>query len=152
MFFWRVADLSWEISCENVKKTQIFVNFTIQKLKNKHISLKKYTNWAILGQNFLLEPQVLGLREYLFFYVKIFWNNRAHICLFFRSKATKDVTESVATSLSDHLYHDGDFWGRPRRGKEIKKSNWLLHHVLRVLKTSFWDPRSQTYVFKTQIA
>ena len=30
-------------------KKNIIVNFTIQKLKNKHISLKKYTNWAILG-------------------------------------------------------------------------------------------------------
>ena len=27
----------------------ITVNFTIQKLINKHISLKQYTNWAILG-------------------------------------------------------------------------------------------------------
>jgi hypothetical protein len=32
----------------NVKKN-IIVNFNIQKLNNKHISLKKYTNWAILG-------------------------------------------------------------------------------------------------------
>ena len=27
----------------------------------------------------------------------------------------------------------------------------MLHYVLRVLKTSLWDPRRQTYVFKTQI-
>ena len=46
--FWHVEDLSWEISCMNVKKN-IIVNFTIQKLKNKHISLKKYTNWAMLS-------------------------------------------------------------------------------------------------------
>ena len=32
-----------------MSKKNIIVNFTIQKLKNKHISLKKYTNWAILG-------------------------------------------------------------------------------------------------------
>ena len=24
-----------------------------------------------------------------------------------------------------------------------------IHYVMRVLKTSFWDPRCQTYVFKT---
>ena len=47
--FWHVEDLSWEISCMNVKKRNIIVNFIIQKLKNKHISLKKYTDWAILG-------------------------------------------------------------------------------------------------------
>ena len=28
----------------------------------------------------------------------------------------------------------------------------LCHCVMRVLKTSFWDPRCQTYVFKTKIA
>ena len=28
----------------------------------------------------------------------------------------------------------------------------LIHYVLRVLKTSLWDPRCQTYVFKTKIA
>ena len=28
----------------------------------------------------------------------------------------------------------------------------LAHYVLSVLKTSFWDPRCQTYVLKTQIA
>jgi hypothetical protein len=28
----------------------------------------------------------------------------------------------------------------------------LYHYVLRVLKTYLWDPRCQTYVFKTQIA
>ena len=27
-----------------------------------------------------------------------------------------------------------------------------IHYVLRVLKTSLWDPRCQTYVFKTKIA
>ena len=32
----------------NVKKN-IIVNFIIQKLKNEYISLKEYTNWAILG-------------------------------------------------------------------------------------------------------
>ena len=48
MFFWHVEDLSWEISCVNVKKN-IIVNFIIQKLKSKHISLKKYTNWAMLS-------------------------------------------------------------------------------------------------------
>ena len=31
------------------QKNNIIVNFIIQKLKNKHISLKKYTDWAILG-------------------------------------------------------------------------------------------------------
>ena len=41
-------DLSWEISCVNVKK-HIIVIFVIQKLENKYISLKKYTDWAILG-------------------------------------------------------------------------------------------------------
>ena len=30
------------------QKKNIIVNFIIQKLKNKHISLKKYTDWAIL--------------------------------------------------------------------------------------------------------
>ena len=47
-FFWHVEDLRWEISCMNVKKN-IVVIFIIQKLKIKHISLKKYTDWAILG-------------------------------------------------------------------------------------------------------
>jgi hypothetical protein len=46
--FWHVEDLSWEISYMNDKKN-IIVNFIIQKLKNKDISLKKYTDWAILG-------------------------------------------------------------------------------------------------------
>ena len=27
-----------------------------------------------------------------------------------------------------------------------------FHYVLRVLKTSLWNPRCQTYVFKTKIA
>ncbi len=27
-----------------------------------------------------------------------------------------------------------------------------MHYVLRVLKTSLWNPRCQTYVFKTKIA
>ena len=31
------------------QKKNIIVNFIIQKLKNKHISIKKYTDWAILG-------------------------------------------------------------------------------------------------------
>ena len=43
--FWHVHDLSWEISCLNVKKKHNY-EIIIQKLKN---SLKKYTNWAILG-------------------------------------------------------------------------------------------------------
>ena len=30
-------------------KKHIIVNFIIQRLKNKHISIKKYTDWAILG-------------------------------------------------------------------------------------------------------
>ena len=29
------------------QKNNLIVKFTIQKLKNKHISLKKYTDWAI---------------------------------------------------------------------------------------------------------
>ena len=40
--------------CE-CQKEHIIVNFIILKLKNKHISLKKYADWAILGhvtQNF----------------------------------------------------------------------------------------------------
>ena len=32
-----------------MSKKHIIVNFIIQKLKNKHISLKKYTDWATLG-------------------------------------------------------------------------------------------------------
>jgi hypothetical protein len=32
-----------------MSKKNSIVNFIIQKLKNKHISLKKYTDWAILG-------------------------------------------------------------------------------------------------------
>ena len=45
VFFWHVEDLSWEISFVNVK-INIIVNFIIQKLKNKHTFLKKYTIWA----------------------------------------------------------------------------------------------------------
>ena len=30
-------------------------------------------------------------------------------------------------------------------------SKLLLHYVLRVLKTFLWDPRCQTYIFKTKI-
>ena len=48
VFFRHVEDLSWKISCVNVKKT-IILNFIIQKLKSKHTSLKKYTNWAMLS-------------------------------------------------------------------------------------------------------
>ena len=33
----------------NYVKQNIIVNFIIQKLKNKHTFLKKYTNWAILS-------------------------------------------------------------------------------------------------------
>ena len=32
-----------------MSKKHIIVNFIIQKLKNKHIFLKKYTDWANLG-------------------------------------------------------------------------------------------------------
>ena len=32
-----------------MSKKNIVVNFIIEKLKSKHIYLKKYTNWAILG-------------------------------------------------------------------------------------------------------
>ncbi len=32
-----------------MSKKHIIVNFIIPKLTNKHISLKKYTDWAILG-------------------------------------------------------------------------------------------------------
>ena len=46
--FWHVEGPSWEISYMNVKKKHIIVNFIIQKLTNKHIFLKKYTDWAIL--------------------------------------------------------------------------------------------------------
>ena len=38
-----------------MSEKHIIVNFIILKLKNKHISLKKYADWAILGhvtQNF----------------------------------------------------------------------------------------------------
>ena len=32
-----------------------------------------------------------------------------------------------------------------------KNDKRLIHYVLRVLKTSLWDPRCQTYVFKTRM-
>ena len=38
-----------EISQQLHVKKNIIVNFIIQKLKNKHISLKKYTDGEILG-------------------------------------------------------------------------------------------------------
>ena len=46
--FWHVEDLSWEISCVNIKEN-IIVNFIIQKLKSKYTFLKRYTNWAMLS-------------------------------------------------------------------------------------------------------
>ena len=44
--FWRNLDERFHVW---MSKRHIIVNFVIQKLKNKHISLKKYTDWAILG-------------------------------------------------------------------------------------------------------
>ena len=35
---------------------------------------------------------------------------------------------------------------------EVKRFEEDWHYVLRVLKTSLWDSRCQTYVFKTKIA
>jgi chitin synthase len=37
-------------------------------------------------------------------------------------------------------------------GKFLIDTKLRIHYVLRVLKTSLWDPRCQTYVFKTKIA
>ena len=36
--------------------------------------------------------------------------------------------------------------------ENFKKELYVGHCVLRVLNTSFWDPRCQTYVFESRIA
>ena len=41
--------------------------------------------------------------------------------------------------------------GLPKKGK-FQNLDRHKHYVLRVLKTSLWDSRCQTYVFKTKIA
>ena len=44
-------------------KKNIIVNFIIQKLKIKHTSLKKYTNWAKLSeQNYLIKTNIFFSR------------------------------------------------------------------------------------------
>ena len=46
-------------------KQNIIVHFNIQKLKNQHTFLKKYTNWAKLSSLFWQNELVLGLAYFL---------------------------------------------------------------------------------------
>ena len=59
LIFWFLND-----KIHNYVKQNIIVNFIIQKLKNKHTSLKKYTNWAKLSSLILTEREETKTRYF----------------------------------------------------------------------------------------
>ena len=60
----------------------IIVNFTIQKLKNKHIFIKKYTNWAKLNFLILTEREETKTRYFApqssLLYIRLQWRRESN--------------------------------------------------------------------------
>ena len=63
-----------------------------------------------------------------------------------------DAHRSFTFLASLCLCFFSSFWAKNKINSLISPLFKHLHYILRVLKTSLWDPRCQTYVFKTKIA
>ena len=55
--FLKMRELSFAQFVYFLRKVSLFFNFIIQKLKNKHTFLKKYTNWAKLSSLILTDQE-----------------------------------------------------------------------------------------------